>query len=65
MTSVRINDNRVSVNHGNMWIKGNLSAHREAIRCEGLRQHNPDCAKRADEIRAALHRVGYFERETV
>lgn len=62
--NVRITDNRVSVNHGGVWIEGNLQAWNEWFRCHNLRQHNPDCAKRADEIRAALHSVGYFERET-
>lgn len=61
MDSVRITEGRVSINHGGMWIDGNLQAWNEWYRCNALRNHNPDCAKRADEIRAALREVGYFE----
>lgn len=61
MINARITDNQVEVYHGGMWTKGNLQAWNEWYRCNALRNHNPDCAKRADEIRAALREVGYFE----
>lgn len=61
MINARITDNQVEVYHGGLWYKGNLNAHGEMTYCEALRSINPLCAKRADEIRAALREVGYFE----
>jgi hypothetical protein len=62
--NTRTTNNTVSVNHGGMWIEGNLYAWNEYFRCQALAPHNPSCAERAKEIRSALESVGYFNRET-
>jgi hypothetical protein len=63
LTEVRIIDNQVSVFVAGRWETSNYHAWNEFFRCHALAPHNPECAERAKQIRAALKSVGYIEKE--